>query len=169
MLDCFSSNETFILNFWKGIEYVTNNLKETSDDKGYTNRSSKAMIGKTDNPPIASVKNPSYFHTDFCKSIVLNKQKIKWHALLYADKVIEQLKGTPQQSLIPEKISVLEFFLNFLKNTFFEAVIIKCCILMQEWRKKWPKLWFNNMNFDMNVEESNINYIFFIIYIYIYI
>ena len=33
MLDCFGINETFILNFWKGIEYVAKNLIEKPFEK----------------------------------------------------------------------------------------------------------------------------------------
>ncbi len=153
MINCFANNDIFLLNFWHGIEYVSNNLKENRKEV-FSNRLSSAVylasvIEKMDQ----NLKNPSYFHSDFCKLVLQNKHKIKLQALFYANRLIELLYETPQQTLIPSRINILDFFLNFLQNTFFETVILKCCKMIKEWKKKWPALW-NNSFFDDAVEES---------------
>lgn len=152
MLDCFSANELFLLNFWRGIEYVSKNLKEKPEEK---------ITSKLSHLYIASVlekininQSTAYFQLDFCKMILQNKHKIKFRALFYANKIIQMIYDNPsQKSLIPQKIDILNFFLNFLRHTFYEGIIIKCCKTIQEWKNKWPSLWFKS-EFDSSLEES---------------
>lgn len=152
MLDCFATNELFLLNFWKGIEYVSKNLKEKPEEK---------ITSKLSHLYVASVlekiniqQSTAYFQLDFCKMILQNKQKIKFRALFFANKIIRMIFDSPsQKSLIPQKINILDFFLSFLRHTHYEEIIIKCCKIIQEWKKEWPSLWFKS-EFDSSLEES---------------
>ena len=153
MIDCFANNDLFILNFWHGIEYASNNLKEKKEEVLENRRGSALYLASIIEKLDKNHKNPSYFRSDFCKLVLQNKHKIKLQALFYANRLIELLFETPQQTLIPSRINILEFFLNFLQNTFFETVIIKCCKMIKEWKQKWPELWYNS-SFDNSVEES---------------
>ena len=157
MLECFATNELFILNFWKGIEYVAKNLKEQPDEKN-TAKLSKLYIASV-LEKMSITQSTAYFQLDFCKTILENKSKIKNHALYYADRLINMIKNNPDQTLIPNKIDVLDFFLNFLRHTYFESIIIKCCKIIHQWKKAWPSLWFNS-NFDASLEESFPFYLF---------
>ena len=59
----------------------------------------------------------------------------------------------PKQNLIPGRINILDFFLTFLRNTNQENVIIKTCILIKDWKVKWPNLWHRS-DFDIALEEG---------------
>ena len=153
MLECFETNEIFILNFWRGIEYIAKNLIEKKNIKDKINKStldrrSTLMMGSV----FENQKN-SMFQTDFCSEIMQNKGKIKNQVLYFANRIMLMLFENPQQNIIPNKISVLEFFLNFLRNTNQENVIIKTCLMIKDWKEKWPQLWHRS-DFDIALEES---------------
>jgi len=155
MLDCLGTNETFILNFWKGIEYVSKNLIEKPFEKKLSTvtsaRGSTVLMASV----LEKLTNPknAYLHLDFCGAIIENKPKIKWQALLFANKIMEMLFEAPKQNLIPGRINILDFFLTFLRNTNQENVIIKTCILIKDWKVKWPNLWHRS-DFDIALEEG---------------
>lgn len=153
MLECFESNEIFILNFWRGIEYIAKNLIEKKSSKPKLNnasgdRRSTIMIGSV----FENQKN-SMFQMDFCSAIIQNKGKIKNQVLFFANRIMLMLFENPHQNIIPNKISVLEFFLSFLRNTNQENIIIKTCLMIRDWKEKWPQLWHRS-DFDIALEES---------------
>ena len=155
LFDCFSTTESYLLSFYKGLEYISRNLKELPEEnhQGYRSpRMSNALVAAVlDKIHLNEPK--SLYHLDFCGDILQNKHKIKGKALDYANKLFMILYEGEFKNIVPEKINLLEFFLGFLRNTYNENVIIKCCKTIGFWKSKWPSLWVNS-EFDIQLEES---------------
>lgn len=154
LFDCFSTNETFLLSFYKGIDYIACNLKELPEE------SPNQFSPRISNVLLASVlekihlnQPKSLYKLDFCKEILQNKGKIKGKTLDYANRLFTLLFKGKYKRLIPEKIDLLGFFLNFSRNNFTETIIIKTCRLIAFWKEKWPVLW-GNTSFEMDLQES---------------
>ena len=154
LLECFKNSETFILNFWKGIEYIAKNLVEKAAKEKMNNTFARRSTLMTEST-LGKLQDPTnpLFRVIFCTAIMQNIGKIKNQVLFFANQIMLILFENPEQMIIPKKINVLEFFLNFIRNTGQESVIIKACHIINDWKEKWPSLWYRS-DFNMSLEES---------------
>lgn len=148
MLKTFRENESFILNFWKGLEYISE-IRDNTQDEEEKKQSNLFSLNSKEDLKI----NNAFLRMDYCRDLLRNKFYLKEKTLFYLNELLFLIKEY-HYDLIKTKIRVLKFFERFLTNTFFEKTIIRCCELITSLKKKWIQIFHHDFSFDSKIEGS---------------